>query len=105
MVFEDFRDVHRQCHPLGTISPLIERVIQEELAELLLRWLKGRRGEEIREAIPKETMARAMSWAIVGEALQWSGEPTTVPSEQAAQDLLLMLMKGVEHLAPDVQPE
>jgi AcrR family transcriptional regulator len=105
LVLEDFRDVHRRCHPLGTISPLVERIIQEELAELLLRWLKEWRGEEIRGAVPEETMARAMSWAIVGEALQWSREPTTVPSEQVAHDLLLVLMEGVERLAPGALPE
>ncbi|GHO68291.1 hypothetical protein KSC_071830 [Ktedonobacter sp. SOSP1-52] len=75
------------------------------MAELLLRWLNERKREEIRGAIPKATMARAMSWAIVGEALQWSREPATRPSEQVAQDLLLMLMEGVEHLVSDVLSE
>ena len=105
LLMENFRDVQRQCHPLGVIDPLIERIFQEELAELLLMWLKQKRREEVRGTVPMETMAQTMSWAILGAALQWSLEPATMPSEQMAENVLLTLMEGVERLAPDALPE
>jgi AcrR family transcriptional regulator len=105
LLLEHFRDVQRQCHPLGVIDPLIERIFQEELAELLLMWLKQKRREEVRGTVPMETMAQTMSWAILGAALQWSLEPATMPSEQMAENVLLTLMEGVERLAPDALPE
>ncbi|MBO0793113.1 MAG: helix-turn-helix transcriptional regulator, partial [Ktedonobacteraceae bacterium] len=34
LLLEHFRDVERQCHPLGVIDPLIERFFQKALAGL-----------------------------------------------------------------------
>src|SRR6266700_1230476 len=98
LVLENFSDVQRQCHPLGVIDPFIERIFQEELAGLLLTWLKHKRREEARGTVPMEIMAQTMSWAILGAALQWSLEPATMPSEQMAENVLLTLMEGVAHL-------
>ncbi|GHO47640.1 TetR/AcrR family transcriptional regulator [Ktedonospora formicarum] len=105
LLLEHFRDVQRQCHPLGAIDPLIERFFQEAVAGLLLMWLKQKRREEVRGTVPMETIAQTMSWAIVGAALQWSLEPATIPSEQMAENVLLTLMEGVERLAPDALPK
>jgi AcrR family transcriptional regulator len=105
LLLENFRDVQRQCHPVGVIDPLIERILQEEVAGLLLMWLKQKRRKEVPGTVPMETMAHTMSWAIVGAALQWSLEPATMPSEQMAEHVLLTLMEGVERLAPDALPE
>jgi AcrR family transcriptional regulator len=105
LLLENFRDVQRQCHPIGVIDPLIERILQEELAGLLLMWLKQKRRKEVRGKVPMETMAQTMSWAILGAALQWSLEPATMPSEQMAEHVLLTLMEGVERLVPDALPE
>src|SRR5882724_3522368 len=62
LVLENFRDVQRQCHPLGAIDPFIERIFQEELARLLLTWLKHKRRGEARGTVPMEIMAQTMSW-------------------------------------------
>lgn len=43
LILENFRDVQRRCRPLGDIDPVTLRVIQEELAVLLLAWLKEKR--------------------------------------------------------------
>jgi AcrR family transcriptional regulator len=102
LVLENFRDVQRQCHPLGAIDPFIERIFQEELAGLLLMWLKHKRREEVRGTVPMRIIAQTMSWAILGAALQWSQEPATMSSERMAEHVLLTLMEGVERLAPDV---
>jgi AcrR family transcriptional regulator len=101
LLLEHFRDVQRHCHPLGIIDPLIERILQKEVAGLLLMWLKQKRRKEVRGTVPMETMAQTMSWAIVGTALQWSLEPDSMSSEQMAENVLQTLMEGVERLAPD----
>ncbi len=55
--------------------------------------------------MPLETIARVVSWAIFGVALQWSREPVTVSSSQMAQDIYLVIIEGVAHLAPDALPQ
>ncbi len=102
LLLENFRDVQRRCHPLGTIDPLVERIVREELAQLLLRWLgeKGAEGSRARELVPAATLAQTMSWAILGAALQWSEEPAAISSERMARDLLLTLTQGIERLVP-----
>jgi AcrR family transcriptional regulator len=102
LLLENFRDVQRRCHPLGTIDPFVERIMREELAELLLRWLreKGAESPKVRELVPATTLAQTMSWAILGAALQWSEEPAAISSERMARDVLLTLTQGIERLVP-----
>jgi len=105
LLLENFRDVQRQCHPLGVIDPLIARIFQEEVARLLFQVLKHRSNAEGRGPVPTEIMARTMSWAMLGAALQWSLEPATLSSTQMAEHVSLMLMEGLERLAPDAFPD
>jgi AcrR family transcriptional regulator len=101
LVLENFRDVQRRCRPLGDIDPLTQRVIQEELAALLLAWLKEKRKKGVQDTIPLQTAAGTMSWAILGAALQWSLEPDSVPAERMAHDILQVLLRGVARLADE----
>jgi len=71
------------------------------LTELLLTWLKEARGRERRRGEPLETIARVVSWAIFGTAIQWSQEETTVSSEEMADVISQVIMEGVARLAPD----
>ncbi|GHO56669.1 TetR/AcrR family transcriptional regulator [Ktedonobacter robiniae] len=100
-----FKSMHRQCPPLDIIDPLVKQVTQEELATLLYIWLKKSRRTHMRWQIPVEMVAQLMSWTILGAAIQWSQDTTTMSSEQMAQNVLLMLLEGVTHLAPDALPE
>jgi hypothetical protein len=50
-------------------------------------------------------MARVVSWAIFGTAIQWSQEETNISSEQMAHDILLVVMEGIAHLIPDAELE
>ncbi len=87
------------------VAPLIERATCEELARLLLMWLKQDRSGGTRELVPVETIARIMSWTIFGAAVQWSQETTAVSSEQLAHAILLVMTEGVARLAPFALPE
>jgi len=88
--------------------PLLERAMHEELTELLLTWLKQARHKETgatRGRVPLETMARVVSWAIFGTAVQWSQEETTMSSEQMAHAILFVILEGVARLTPNALPE
>jgi hypothetical protein len=45
-------------------------------------------------------MARIVSSAILGTAIQWSQEETTTSSEQMAHDIFLVVVEGMARLAP-----
>ena len=94
---------HHQHQPSLVIAPMVERAIHEELTELLLTWLKEAR--EGRSHEPLETIARVVSWAMFGTALQWSQEETTVPLAEMADIISQVIMDGVARLAPDALPE
>ena len=91
-----------QHQPSLVLAPLVERAAREELTALLLTLLKGARGEERRRSEPLEPIARVISWAIFGTAIQWSQEETTVSSNEMAEVITQVVMEGVERLAPDV---
>src|SRR5262249_10923597 len=46
---------------LAEVAPLVERVIHEELTELLLTWLKQARHAETHGLVPLEVIARVVS--------------------------------------------
>ena len=104
IVLEHFEDEYRQCDPAEVIDPLLERATQEVLAGILLTWLKQGRSTETDWRVPMETIARVVSWSILGAAAHWGKEATTMSSEQVANDILLVITEGVMHLAPDVLP-
>jgi AcrR family transcriptional regulator len=94
-----------QYQPSLVLAPIVERAAHEELTELLLAWLKEAKDGERRRREPLETIARVVSWAIFGTAIQWSQEETTVSSEQMADVISKVIMEGVTRLVPDALPE
>jgi AcrR family transcriptional regulator len=95
---EKYRHQHQ---PSLVLAPMVERAAHAELTELLLTWLKEARGRERRGGEPLETIARVVSWAIFGTAIQWSQEETTVSSEEMADVISQVIMEGVARLVPD----
>jgi AcrR family transcriptional regulator len=99
---EKYRHQHQ---PSLVLAPMVEKAVHEELTELLLTWLKEARGGERRRREPLETIARVVSWAIFGTAIQWSQEETMVSLEQMTDIITQVIMEGVARLAPDTLPE
>lgn len=83
---------------LNDLGLLIDRAAQEELTELLVGWLTRDRSREVPWQVPVETIAKVVSWVIFGMAAQWGQESTTKSREQMVNDVLLVIMKGVERL-------
>jgi hypothetical protein len=75
------------------------------LTELLVGWLKQGKGGATSWQVPVEMIAKVVSWVIFGMAAQWGQDSSTKAREQMVNDVLLVVMKGVEHLAPEALPE
>src|SRR5258708_19121354 len=98
----------KYCHqhqPSLVLAPMVEQAVHEELTELLLTWLREARRGERRRGEPLETIARVVSWAMFGTAIQWSQEETMVSSEEMADIISHVIMEGVARLAPHTLPE
>lgn len=89
---------------LAGMAPLVEQAMHEELTGLLLTWLKQGRRAEAHSSAPLERIARVVSWAIFGTALQWSQERTTTSSEEMGNTILLVITEGIARLAPELVP-
>lgn len=103
IVLEHFEDEYRQCDPIEVIDPIIERATKDALTALLLSWLKQEKSAGSRWRIPVETIARVVSWTILGAAAHWCQEEIKLSAEQVADDVLLVIMEGVTSLAPDTK--
>jgi hypothetical protein len=99
IVLEHFEDEYRQCDPAEVVDPLLERATKDALANLLLTWLKQEKNAGTDFRVPVETIARIVSWTILGAAAHWYQEGITLSAEQVADDVLLILMEGIAHLA------
>ncbi|GHO47839.1 TetR/AcrR family transcriptional regulator [Ktedonospora formicarum] len=103
VVLEHFEDEYHQCDPTEVVDPLIERATKDALADLLLAWLKQEMSAGTKFRVPVETIARVISWTILGAAAHWYQEGIKLSAEQVADDVLLIVMEGVTHLALDTK--
>src|SRR5712691_6977236 len=92
----------RDCKPTDTqFDPLVERAVQQELAKILLGWLKQAKTGGVKPRVRLETVASVMSWAIFGTAVEWSHNEQVPSVEVMTTQVLLVLTEGVAHLTPD----
>jgi AcrR family transcriptional regulator len=103
VVLEHFEDEYRQCDPAEVVDPLLERATRDALANLLLTCLKQEQSAGTDFRVPVETIARIVSWTILGAAAHWYQEGIKLSAEQVADDVLLILMEGIAHLALDTK--
>jgi AcrR family transcriptional regulator len=76
-------------------EPLFEIALQQELYELLLRWLKQVPSEIPRPVETLETTALVISWAIFGPTAQWSRGEQTCSAEEMAHYVLTIVVAGL----------
>lgn len=76
--------------------PLIEARVQHELYELLLGWIGAvPQRTDGRPASP-EVLASAVSWTIFGAGLQWSRDGAGRPPDEVADQVLKIIVEGLE---------
>ena len=93
------------CPPREMIDPLVRRAMQDELAELLLQWLKQVPVTKTAWRVPIEIMASMISCAILGTVARWCREERALSAEQMTNHILTVITEGVTHLPPDGLPE
>ena len=89
----------------GGDHPPIERIIQQHIYKLLLRWI------ELTEGLPSEgeqktsacggsdAIATITSWSIFGSAQQWSQSKERVSAEIRTAQIMAFLMHGINRTA------
>ncbi len=104
--FDFLSQFHHDCKPSEKqFDPLIERAVQQELAGILLNWIKQAKSAGTGKRVRLDTMASVMSWAIFGSAIQWSHTEQKPSAEEMTGQVLLMLTEGVSRLSPALLPE
>ena len=100
-VFDFLRKVLNEHKPTDIeLDPLFERIVREELAEVLSSWLKQVPISGMGGRVPAGTVASVMSWAMFGAAAQWIHGAKTISAEQMVNQVLIVITEGVAHLIP-----
>src|SRR5260370_42443734 len=68
---------------------------QQEIYDLLLRWLQQVPSEIPRPEETIETTAQAISWAIFGPAAQWSRRDQSISKEAMSHQALAIVVPGL----------
>ena len=84
-------------------EPLFETIIQDELYQILLSWLKQPSPADVRCWAARETAAVAMSWAVFGAGLQWSQSRRNTSAEEMAEQMVRLLTHGFVQ-AMEIEP-
>nr|BBH87859.1 TetR family transcriptional regulator [Thermosporothrix sp. COM3] len=82
-------EFYSRCDPDNLYK--VERIVQEEVEVILLRWLKQTAITD--PGVRRETIATAMSWAICGTAIKWCLDKKGLSHSEMVQHILQVLME------------
>lgn len=103
--FEFMSGVHRLCKPSDThLELLVGQAVQQEIAHILMDWLKQVRVLKTSPQVRIKTIVSAMSWVILGTVVEWTENEQTLSSEELTNQVFLVLTEGVAHLVPGLLP-
>src|SRR6266852_538940 len=100
-VFDFLRKAQNEHRPTDIeLDPMFDRIVQEELAEVLASWLKQVPISGMGRRVPVGTVASVMSWAMFGAAAKWIHGAKTISTEQMVNQVLIVITEGVARLIP-----
>src|SRR3954453_23584588 len=89
--------VHGECSPpRHEFEPLMEKQIKQQISEVLVGWLREAEPGARHNRTSPELTARVTSWAIYGASYQWSLDERKQPPEQFADQVMPMILAGLE---------
>ncbi len=96
IVFHFLGKMHSNCKPGSRqFDPLLEAALQQEIAEILLTWLKQAALFQVQRPEALETTAHIISWAIFGPAVDWSHGARARSAEEMAQQVTQTVIGGL----------
>lgn len=97
----EYFDTHCYCYPEDSVNPLFEKAVQDEIANLLLKWLKQVPKTETEWRVPMETIVLMISWEIFGVAIEWGRSEKKFSAEQMTNHVLTVITEGMTNLTPN----
>jgi AcrR family transcriptional regulator len=95
-VFEFAAQFQQHRKPVNKfVEPLLEAALQQEIYNILLSLLPNMPSSTIQSEEKRKEAANFASWAIFGSALAWARNQTPPAKEDAAQQILGFLTKGM----------
>lgn len=103
--FEFLSGVHHFCKPSDThLDLLVGQAVQQEIAHILLDWLKQVQGLKTSPRVRLKTVVSAMSWVIFGTVVEWTYNEQASSLEEMTNQIFLVLTEGVARLVPGLLP-
>ena len=91
---EQFNSQHRRSSA-KQLGPLIEREVQSQVYDLVLRWIHQLHADGAERPATTEVTASAASWAIFGAAVHWSRNDGGHSAEETSSQVLSLLAPGL----------
>lgn len=76
-------------------EPLIEKEIQSQIAQVILRWIPQLQGKKPISLIDSEVIASALGGTILGAGLHWSRGNREKPVEEISNQILSLILGGL----------
>jgi AcrR family transcriptional regulator len=106
-LIEFLDDVQRLWKPFvdTQFELLVGKIVQQEVAYLLLNWLKGGPGLKTSPQVHPKTVVSAMSWVIFGMAIDWMFntqmlDERVLSPDEITNQMFLVLTEGVAQHIP-----
>jgi len=104
-------EVQRLCQPFVDthFELLVGKIVQQEIAHILLEWLQHVQGVKISPRVRLKTVVATMSWVIFGTAIDWTFNTPMIDERVLSPDeitdqVFLVLTEGIARLVPGLVP-
>ncbi len=104
-------EVQRLCKPFVDthFELLVGKIVQQEIAHILLEWLKHVQGLKTPPRVRLKTVVSTMSWVIFGTAIDWTFNTQMIDERVLSPDeitdqVFLVLTEGIAQLVPGLLP-